>query len=87
MYIFNNNKWKLMKDKDFMGLIANIHSKIAGAFLRWQKDNQDIVNNTKNGRYERYMIEAFGGRKAKEVTDKEINKKLFKIIEIKDTEL
>ena len=87
MYIFDNNKWKLMKDKDFMGLIANIHSKIAGAFLRWQKDNQDIVNNTKNGRYERYMIEAFGGRRAKEVTDKEINKKLFKIIEIKDSEL
>ena len=87
MYIFDNNKWKLMKDKDFMGLIANIHSKIAGAFLRWQKDNQDIVNNTKNGRYERFMIEAFGGRRAKEVTDKEINKKLFKIIEIKDSEL
>lgn len=87
MYIFDNNKWKLMKDKDFMGLIANIHSKIAGAFLRWQKDNQDIVNNTKNGRYERYMIEAFGGKRAKEVTDSEINKKLFKIIEIKDTEL
>ena len=65
MYIFDNNKWKLMKDKDFMGLIANIHSKIAGAFLRWQKDNQNIVNNTKNGRYERYMIEAFGGRESK----------------------
>ena len=47
----------------------------------------DIVNNTKNGRYERFMIEAFGGRRAKEVTDKEINKKLFKIIEIKDSEL
>ena len=28
MYIFDNNKWKLMKDKDFMGLIANICDEI-----------------------------------------------------------
>ena len=48
--------------------------------------NPDIVKNNKDGRYERYMAEAFGGRKSKESSDKQINKKLFDFVKIRDNE-
>lgn len=87
MYIFDGKKWRLMIDKDYMALIAGIQVKIAGAFLRWQDLNPEIVNNDKDGKYEIYMREAFGGKRKKEVTDKLINKKLFDLVRIKESEL
>jgi hypothetical protein len=87
MYIFDGKKWKLMVDKNYRELYTNIQAKIAGAFIRWKEDNPKIVNNNRDGKYERYMREAFGGTESEEVTKKRINKKLFNIVEIKRSDL
>ena len=87
MYIFDGKRWKLMVDKNYRELYTNIQAKIAGAFIRWKEDNPKIVNNNRDGKYERYMREAFGGTESEEVTKKRINKKLFNIVEIKRSDL
>jgi len=87
MYIYDERGWRLMIDKDFSSLMANIQIKITRAFLRWQELNKDIVNNVKDGKYERCMAEAFGGRKSKESNDRLINKKLFNFVRIRENDL
>ena len=87
MYIFDGKRWTLMTDKNYKELFTNIQAKIAGAFLRWKKNNPKIANNNRDGKYERYMREAFGGKESEEVTKRQINKKLFKIVEIKRSDL
>jgi|TARA_Y100000588_G_C14215388_1_gene908588 hypothetical protein len=82
MYIYDEHAWRKMTDKDFKSLLANTQAKIAGAFIRWQKANPKIVNNDKDGKYEKYMIEAFGGNKSKEATDKAIRKNLFDFVKL-----
>ena len=87
LYIYDVRGWRLMSETDFNTLMANIQIKLTKAFLRWQELNPDIVKNNKDGRYERYMAEAFGGRKSKESSDKQINKKLFDFVKIRDNEI
>ena len=87
IYIYDVRGWRLMIDKDFNTLMGNIQIKITKAFLRWQELNPDIVNNDRDGKYERYMAEAFGGRKTKESSDRQINKKLFDFVKIRENEL
>ena len=82
MYIYDNSKWRKMLDKDFASLTTNTQTKIAGAFIRWQKLNPTIVNNDRDGKYERLTIEAFGGPKSKEIVDKAIRKKLFDFVKM-----
>jgi len=82
LYIYDKTKWKKMTDKDISSLTTNTQCKIAGAFIRWQKLNPKIVNNNKDGKYERFTIEAFGGPKSKEATDKSIKKKLFDFVKM-----
>jgi hypothetical protein len=72
-----------MNPKDMSSLIANTQTKIAGAFIRWQQANQDIVNNERTDTYYKYMIEAFGGPKSKETVERGIIKKLTPFVKIK----
>ena len=86
IYIFDISRWRKMNPKDFSSLIANTQTKIAGAFIRWQQANQDIVNNERNDRYYKYMIEAFGGPKSTETVERGIIKKLTPFVKIKGFE-
>ena len=72
-----------MEKSDISSLVTHIQSKIAGGFLKWQKENPDIVNNNTDGIFEKNMIEAFGGKKTKEINDRQIQNKLFSLCEIK----
>ena len=83
IYIFDISRWRPMNPKDMSSLIANTQTKIAGAFIRWQQANQDIVNNERNDTYYKYMIEAFGGSKSKETVERGIIKKLTPFVKIK----
>lgn len=74
--IFENNQWRALSDEDMCNLIAHIQQKIAGAFINWQKQNADIVNNN-DGTFERYMIEAFGGNKNSKASNQQIYKNLL----------
>jgi hypothetical protein len=80
IYIYSRDDlWKKMSDKDFRSLIANTQCKIAGAVKRWVLLNPKIVNNNTDGKYERAMIEAFGGSREKSLVDRDIRKKLFEV--------
>ena len=83
IYVFDISRWRPMNPKDMSSLIANTQTKIAGAFIRWQQANQDIVNNERNDIYYKHMIEAFGGPKSKETVERGIIKKLTPFIKIK----
>ena len=49
---------------------------------KWQLLHPEIVNNDKNGKFERILIEAFGGSRQKEHVDKDIRKKLFDYVKL-----
>jgi len=76
IYIFEKGKWTYMTDADFCTLIAHVQQKIAGAFIKWQKMNPDIVNGM-DGTFERYMMEAFGGTKNSQTSNQLILKDLL----------
>ena len=82
IFIYIGGKWKKMTDKDFSSLISNTQCKIAGAMREWQQLHPEIVNNDTNGRFERALIEAFGGPRQKEHVVRDIRKKLFDYVKL-----
>jgi uncharacterized coiled-coil protein SlyX len=82
IFIYTQRKWRKMTDKDFSSLMTNTQCKIAGAVLKWQQLHPEIVNNNTNGKFEKAMIEAFGGPREKEHVNRDIRKKLFDYIKL-----
>jgi hypothetical protein len=82
IFINIGGKWRKMTDKDFSSLISNTQCKIAGAMREWQLIHPEIVNNNTNGKFEKAMIEAFGGPREKEHVNRDIRKKLFDYVKL-----
>tara|TARA_Y100000389_G_scaffold13341_3_gene11902 strand:+ start:522 stop:1268 length:747 start_codon:yes stop_codon:yes gene_type:complete len=77
-YVYQNNIWKIMPNKDFKKFILKIQRKLILLFQKWRDENLELVNdNKRNEEYLVNVIKVMGGNFDENITFNRICNNLY----------